>query len=34
MTELKKIGDQLIQEWVKSAGEDGTKIMSQFRGTN
>ena len=34
MTELKKIGDQLIQEWVKSAGDDGTKIMSQFRGTN
>ena len=34
MTELKKIGDQLIQEWVKSAGEDGTKIMSQFRAKN
>lgn len=34
VAELKKIGDQLIQEWTKSAGDDGTKIMSQFRGSN
>lgn len=32
--DLKKIGDQLIQEWVKSAGADGEKIMSQYRGKN
>ena len=32
MAELKKLGDQLIQEWEKSAGEDGTKILQQFRG--
>jgi TRAP-type C4-dicarboxylate transport system substrate-binding protein len=34
MGELKKIGDQLIQEWVKSAGADGEKIMSQYHGKN
>jgi len=34
MGELTKIGDQLIQEWVKSAGDDGEKIMSQYRGKN
>jgi TRAP-type C4-dicarboxylate transport system substrate-binding protein len=32
MAELKKIGEQLIQEWEKSAGEEGTKILQQFRG--
>ncbi len=30
MAELKKIGDQLVQEWVKSAGADGEKIMSAY----
>jgi TRAP-type C4-dicarboxylate transport system substrate-binding protein len=30
MTELKKIGAQLIQEWTKSAGADGEKIMQQY----
>ncbi len=30
MGELKKIGDQLVQEWVKSAGADGEKIMSAY----
>lgn len=34
MGELKKIGDQLIQEWVKSAGADGEKIMNEYRGKN
>ncbi|MGD9924024.1 MAG: TRAP transporter substrate-binding protein [Pseudorhodoplanes sp.] len=34
MADLKKIGDQLIQEWVKSAGADGEKIMSQYHGKN
>ena len=31
MAELKKIGDQLIAEWAKAAGEDGTKILDQYR---
>jgi len=31
MQELSKIGDQLIEEWVKSAGADGEKIISEFR---
>jgi TRAP-type C4-dicarboxylate transport system substrate-binding protein len=30
MKEMQVIGQQLIQEWVKSAGEDGQKIMSQY----
>jgi len=30
MAELKKIGDQLVQEWVKSAGADGEKIMGAY----
>ena len=34
MTELKKIGDQLIAEWSKAAGEDGQKILDQYRKTN
>jgi TRAP-type C4-dicarboxylate transport system substrate-binding protein len=34
MTELKKIGDQLIAEWSKAAGEDGQKILDQYRNTN
>ncbi|MGD9846007.1 MAG: TRAP transporter substrate-binding protein [Variibacter sp.] len=34
MAELKKIGDQLIQEWTKSAGADGEKILQQYRGKN
>jgi TRAP-type C4-dicarboxylate transport system substrate-binding protein len=34
MTELKKIGDQLIVEWSKAAGEDGQKILDQYRKTN
>ena len=31
MAELKKIGDQLIAEWAKAAGEDGPKILDQYR---
>ncbi len=34
MAELSKIGDTLIDEWVKSAGADGEKIMNEFRGKN
>ncbi|MFH1045216.1 MAG: TRAP transporter substrate-binding protein [Pseudomonadota bacterium] len=34
MAELKKIGDQLIAEWSKAAGEDGPKILEQFRKAN
>ena len=34
MAELKKIGDQLIAEWVKAAGEDGPKILDQYRKAN
>ncbi len=30
MGELHKIGDQLVQEWVKSAGADGEKIMGAY----
>ena len=28
---LKKIGDQLIAEWSKAAGEDGPKVLDQYR---
>jgi TRAP-type C4-dicarboxylate transport system substrate-binding protein len=31
MTELKKIGDQLIQEWTKAAGEEGQKILEAYK---
>lgn len=31
MAELHKIGDQLIAEWSKAAGEDGPKVLDQFR---
>jgi TRAP-type transport system periplasmic protein len=31
MAELKKIGDQLIAEWSKAAGEDGSKVLDQYR---
>ena len=31
MAELKKIGDQLIAEWSKQAGEDGPKILNAYR---
>jgi TRAP-type transport system periplasmic protein len=31
MAELKKLGEQLVQEWEKSAGEDGPKILQQYR---
>lgn len=31
MGELGKIGDQLIDEWVKSAGSEGEEIMKEFR---
>lgn len=34
MAELKKIGDQLIAEWSKAAGEDGQKILDQYRKAN
>lgn len=34
MAELKKIGDQLISEWSKAAGEDGPKVLDQFRKAN
>lgn len=34
MAELQKIGEQLIAEWSKSAGEDGPKILEQFRKAN
>jgi TRAP-type C4-dicarboxylate transport system substrate-binding protein len=31
MRELKAIGDQLVQEWAKAAGEDGEKILAAYR---
>ena len=31
MAELQKIGDQLVAEWSKSAGEEGPKILEQYR---
>jgi TRAP-type C4-dicarboxylate transport system substrate-binding protein len=31
MRELKAIGDQLVQEWAKAAGEDGEKILAVYR---
>jgi TRAP-type C4-dicarboxylate transport system substrate-binding protein len=31
MSELKKIGDQLIQEWSKAAGEEGQKILDAYK---
>ena len=34
MAQLKKIGEQLIAEWSKSAGEDGPKILEQYRKAN
>ena len=34
MVELKKIGDQLIAEWSKAAGEDGPKVLDQYRKLN
>jgi TRAP-type transport system periplasmic protein len=34
MTELQKIGEQLVAEWSKSAGDDGPKILEQFRKAN
>ena len=34
MAELRKIGDQLVAEWSKSAGEDGPKILDQYRKAN
>jgi|PersoiStandDraft_1058852.scaffolds.fasta_scaffold16690_1 TRAP-type C4-dicarboxylate transport system substrate-binding protein len=34
MAELNKIGEQLIAEWSKAAGEDGPKILDQFRKAN
>lgn len=34
MAELNKIGDQLIAEWSKAAGEDGPKVLDQYRKAN
>ena len=34
MVELNKIGEQLIAEWSKAAGEDGPKILDQYRKAN
>ena len=34
MAELNKIGEQLIAEWSKAAGEDGPKILDQYRKAN
>jgi TRAP-type C4-dicarboxylate transport system substrate-binding protein len=31
MKEMQTIGQQLIEEWVKAAGDDGKKIMSQYK---
>ena len=31
MVELNKIGEQLIGEWSKAAGEDGPKVLDQYR---
>lgn len=31
MQQLRKIGEQLTEEWVQAAGEDGKKIMSQYK---
>ena len=31
MKELKAIGDKLIEEWAKAAGEDGQKILATYR---
>jgi TRAP-type C4-dicarboxylate transport system substrate-binding protein len=32
--ELNKIGEQLIAEWSKAAGEDGPKVLEQYRKAN
>lgn len=34
MAELKKIGEQLIAEWSKAAGEEGPKVLDQYRKMN
>jgi TRAP-type C4-dicarboxylate transport system substrate-binding protein len=34
MAELSKIGEQLVAEWSKAAGEDGPKILEQYRKAN
>ena len=34
MVELNKIGEQLIAEWSKAAGEDGPKVLDQYRKAN
>ena len=34
MAEMKKIGEQLVAEWSKAAGEDGPKVLDEFRKTN
>jgi TRAP-type transport system periplasmic protein len=34
MAEMKKIGEQLVAEWSKAAGEDGPKILEEFRKAN
>ena len=34
MVELNKIGEQLIAEWSKAAGEDGPKVLEQYRKAN
>ena len=31
MSELQKIGDQLIMEWAKAAGEDGKKVLDAYK---
>ena len=31
MTQLQKIGEQLVAEWSKSAGADGPKILEQYK---
>lgn len=34
MAELQKIGDQLIMEWAKAAGEDGKKVLDAYKKGN
>lgn len=34
MSELQKIGDQLIMEWAKAAGEDGKKVLDAYKKGN
>jgi TRAP-type C4-dicarboxylate transport system substrate-binding protein len=31
ITELQKVGDTLVQEWIAKAGEDGAKLIAEYK---